>query len=196
MVQEKIDNKKNAVLKAALTIFSKEGYHNAKVSQIAEMAGIATGSVYLYFKNKEHILEEIFVTAWTKLEVALAALADNNSIDAQAKIENLVNILIQMVDDSKEIANMILHEYFFWGSGKNKKVNMAFENTKESFIRILQEGSDKGVLRKNLISDIDVNYFIGGLWYLMSYWTDNYDKFDKEAIRFEAIHLLLKGLSC
>lgn len=194
MVKEKIDNKKSAVLKAALTIFSKEGYHNAKVSDIADMAGIATGSVYLYFRNKEHILEEIFVTAWTKLEVELLALTKNKSIDAGAKIECLVNVIIEMVDDSKEIANMILHEYFFWGSGKNKRVNLAFENSKESLINILKEGAQSGIFRKDLISDIDSNYFIGGLWYLMSYWTDNYDKFDKEKVKQEAINLLLVGL--
>jgi len=49
-----------AILNAALKVFSETGYHKAQVARIAKEAGVAGGTVYLYFKNKEDILISLF----------------------------------------------------------------------------------------------------------------------------------------
>jgi len=53
-------DKREAILRAAIKIFAGFGYFNSKVSDIAAEAGVADGTVYLYFKNKEDILHSIF----------------------------------------------------------------------------------------------------------------------------------------
>ena len=52
-------NKREDIIKAAIKVFAKNGFHNAKISKIAEVANVAAGSVYLYFKSKEDILYQI-----------------------------------------------------------------------------------------------------------------------------------------
>src|SRR5262245_36278222 len=60
---ERIRNGKHeAILRAAAKVFAQSGYFNAKVSDVARSAGVADGTVYLYFKNKDDLLTSIF--AW------------------------------------------------------------------------------------------------------------------------------------
>src|ERR1041384_8122805 len=53
-------DKHEAILRAAISVFAHNGYFNSKVADIAREAGVADGTVYLYFKSKEEILHSIF----------------------------------------------------------------------------------------------------------------------------------------
>src|SRR5215218_7941214 len=59
-VRPVVGDKREAILRAAITVFARNGYFNSKVADIAREAGIADGTVYLYFKSKEEILHSIF----------------------------------------------------------------------------------------------------------------------------------------
>lgn len=48
------------IIEAAIKVFSKKGFYNSKVSDVAEMADVADGTIYLYFKNKDDVLISIF----------------------------------------------------------------------------------------------------------------------------------------
>src|SRR5436309_16033278 len=53
-------SKRHRILRAAVDVFAQSGYFNAKVSEIAKAAGVADGTIYLYFDGKEDILITIF----------------------------------------------------------------------------------------------------------------------------------------
>src|ERR1044072_9305803 len=55
-----VADKREAILRAATRVFAGNGYFNSKVADIAREAGVADGTVYLYFKSKEEILRSIF----------------------------------------------------------------------------------------------------------------------------------------
>ena len=55
-----VADKRQAILRAAIRVFANNGYFNSKVADIAREAGVADGTVYLYFKSKEEILHSIF----------------------------------------------------------------------------------------------------------------------------------------
>src|SRR4030067_1004010 len=52
--------KRDRILRAAIKIFSQKGFFNSKVSDIAQAAGVADGTIYLYFKNKDDLLISLF----------------------------------------------------------------------------------------------------------------------------------------
>ena len=52
--------KRDAILRAAIDVFAERGYFNAQVADVARAAGVAAGTVYLYFHNKDHLLTSIF----------------------------------------------------------------------------------------------------------------------------------------
>ena len=53
-------DKRGRILDAAVRIFAEKGFYNAKVSEIARVAGVADGTIYLYFKSKDDLLISIF----------------------------------------------------------------------------------------------------------------------------------------
>src|SRR5688572_11508399 len=53
-------SKRERILRAAVDVFAEHGYFNAKVAQIAKTAGVADGTIYLYFDGKEDLLITIF----------------------------------------------------------------------------------------------------------------------------------------
>ena len=59
-------DKKEAIRKAAIKIMAKEGFYNTKMQDIADECGIAIGTLYLYFKSKEDILDYIFMVEYKK----------------------------------------------------------------------------------------------------------------------------------
>src|SRR6266516_1407269 len=69
-VRPVVADKRAAILRAAIRVFAHNGYFNSKVADIAGAAGVADGTVYLYFKSKEEILHSIFDRS---MEEAIAA---------------------------------------------------------------------------------------------------------------------------
>jgi TetR/AcrR family fatty acid metabolism transcriptional regulator len=54
--QKSRERKRGAILRAAVEVFAERGYFGARMREVAERAGVADGTLYLYFKGKEHIL--------------------------------------------------------------------------------------------------------------------------------------------
>src|SRR6516165_2122107 len=52
--------KRDAILRAAIDVFADRGYFNAQVADVARVAGVAAGTVYLYFRSKDDLLISIF----------------------------------------------------------------------------------------------------------------------------------------
>ena len=53
-------DKKALISRAAIEVFAEKGFHQARVSDVAARAGVADGTIYLYFKNKEDLLLSVF----------------------------------------------------------------------------------------------------------------------------------------
>jgi len=63
----KTEDKHQRIIKAALKVFAKKGFYNSRVSEIAQEAAVADGTIYLYFKNKDDILISVFETEMVKM---------------------------------------------------------------------------------------------------------------------------------
>jgi len=59
-------DKKEFIREAAIKVMANEGFYQTKMQSIADKAGIAIGPGYLYFKNKEDILDYIFMIEYNK----------------------------------------------------------------------------------------------------------------------------------
>ena len=55
------NNKYHLILEAAVKVFARQGFYQSTVAQIAKEAGVADGTIYLYFKNKDDILVHFFI---------------------------------------------------------------------------------------------------------------------------------------
>ena len=69
--QEGIQSKRQAIIEAAIDIFAKQGYEDTTIAQIAAAAGVAVGTVYLYFHNKREIYTQVSINWTERLAIAL-----------------------------------------------------------------------------------------------------------------------------
>ena len=85
------EGKRERILDAAVKVFAAEGFYNAKVSQIAQAAGVADGTIYLYFKSKDDLLISLFEDRMERvnanLREALATETDGGRAAARAWCE-------------------------------------------------------------------------------------------------------------
>lgn len=56
--------RRKTILRAAVEVFSKKGYHGCRIADVAREAGVAYGLVYHYFKNKDELLNSVFESGW------------------------------------------------------------------------------------------------------------------------------------
>ena len=61
MKKEKITDKRTALLNATLTLVNNHGFHNAPMSKIAQLAGVAPATIYLYFENKQDLVNKLYL---------------------------------------------------------------------------------------------------------------------------------------
>ena len=72
-----VDDKHRRILDAALRVFASRGFHGTTVPDIAEAAGVGTGTLYRYFRDKEALVNEVFRDAKQRLKDALLANLDD-----------------------------------------------------------------------------------------------------------------------
>src|SRR5438874_13694973 len=56
--------RRRTILRAAIEVFAKKGYHGCRIADVAKEANVAYGLVYHYFKNKDELLESVFESGW------------------------------------------------------------------------------------------------------------------------------------
>src|SRR5580698_1456672 len=89
--------KRERILDAAVKVFAAEGFYNAKVSQIAQAAGVADGTIYLYFKSKDDLLIQLFEDRMERVNANLREAIDTEST-ATARLKRIVKLHLQLVE--------------------------------------------------------------------------------------------------
>jgi len=99
-------DKPQQIIEAAVRVFARKGYFNSRVSDVAREAGIAAGTIYLYFDTKEEILITLFREKMAAFVSALRkAIAEER--DAVAKLRRLVRLHFQMLEGNPDLAEVV-----------------------------------------------------------------------------------------
>ena len=96
-------DKRAAILRAATRVFARRGFFNSKVSDIAAEAGIADGTVYLYFKGKDDILHSIFDQAMAEFIAEGKRELDALS-DPTEKLRRIAELHLERLGADRELA--------------------------------------------------------------------------------------------
>jgi AcrR family transcriptional regulator len=92
MVREETGSKRQAIIEAARNIFAQKGYEDTTIAEIAEAAGVAVGTVYLYFRNKREIYTSVSLT----MMASIAAVIEDPSITT-LPIEQVPRAIIEAI---------------------------------------------------------------------------------------------------
>ncbi|SDI56621.1 TetR/AcrR family transcriptional regulator [Proteiniclasticum ruminis] len=146
-------NKKELIRLSATKIIAEEGFYKTKVQDIADDAEIAVGTVYIYFKNKDDILDYIFESQHTKMSEFIERL-EKEEISPLEKIKRILRYHFKEMENHPDLAKVLSQEGT--GSLKNQDSEMKDDSlgVPDIFQKMLEDSKEIGEIR-----DIDAEMF-------------------------------------
>ncbi|MGH9768100.1 MAG: TetR/AcrR family transcriptional regulator [Blastocatellia bacterium] len=194
-VEEKSRNGKyEAILRAAARVFARSGYFNAKVSDVARTAGVADGTVYLYFKNKDDLLTSIF--SWAMGEFISRAKSELAEVpDPREKLRRFARLHYLLLEQERDIAIVFQIEL-----RQSTKFMEQFSTTYlaqylQMLREIIEEGQRRGIFRKQLNSKVVAKFLFGALDEMATNWVLSHKKHSLTAMVEPVLDIFLNGVS-
>jgi TetR/AcrR family fatty acid metabolism transcriptional regulator len=144
-------DKPQQIIEAAVRVFARKGYYNSRVSDIAREAGIAAGTIYLYFKTKDDILVTLFRDKMAEFVGALRK-AIAGEPDAASKVRRLVSLHFRMLEENPDLAEVVQVELrqgqkFFRGASSQEI---------GAYFALIGSVLEEGVAERRFRSDLPV----------------------------------------
>jgi len=99
-------DKRDRILKAAVKVFARTGFHATRVSEVAKAAGVADGTIYLYFKSKEDLLVALFEDRVKRLLDHLESELPKHD-DAPTRLRAIIDMQLGLLEGERELAEVI-----------------------------------------------------------------------------------------
>lgn len=168
-VRTAVNDKHEAILRAAIKVFATGGYFNSKVSDIAREAGVADGTVYLYFKNKDDILHSIFDRAMAEF-ISEGKQEIKDLPNAADKLRRIAELHLERLGADRELA--VVFQVELRGSTKFMQEFSAagFAEYLDIIRQTISEGQKQGVFRKDLNATVCSKILFGALDEMVTNW--------------------------
>ncbi len=138
------EERREELLAAARRVFAQKGFHDAKVGDIAASAGVAKGTVYLYFPDKRSLFVELIDNLFMRLAAAILRVDTGGDVAAQVK-HNLRAILSVLVDDAETMRMLFAHAIGV-DPAFSLKIESFYDGLKKMLAESLEEGQELGIV--------------------------------------------------
>lgn len=180
------------IIDAAVVVIAENGYHQAQVSKIAKQAGVADGTIYLYFKNKEDILISLFQEKMgTFVEKIQQKIAGKDS--AVEKLLMMVESHFQLLSNDHHLAIVTQLELRQSNKELRLKINDVLKNYLLVVDNILLEGKEKGEFSQSLDIRLARQMIFGTMDETITSWVMNDQRYDLQALAPSVHQLLING---
>ncbi len=192
-VRAAVADKREAILRAAIKVFARNGYFNSKVSDIAGEAGIADGTVYLYFKSKEEVLHSIFDRAMEEF-ISQGRKEIAEIADFQEKLRRIAHLHLEKLSADRDLA--IVFQVELRGSTKFMEEFSAagFAEYLDIIRQTIIEGQQTGVFRKDLNSTVCSKIFYGALDEMVTNWVLSKKSYPLQPMAETVLEIFLGGM--
>ena len=193
-VRHNIADKREAILRAATRVFARNGYFNSKVADIAAAAGVADGTVYLYFKSKEEILHSIFDRSVDQA-VADARKQLENIDDPREKLRRIASLHLERLGADRDLA--VVFQVELRGSTKFMEEFSAagFAEYLGLIRATFEEGQAAGVFRQELNSKVMAKILFGALDEMATNWIISRRRYKLAPMADQVLDIFLNGVA-
>ncbi|MDP4163323.1 MAG: TetR/AcrR family transcriptional regulator [Bacillota bacterium] len=181
------------IIDAAVLVIAENGYHQAQVSKIAKQAGVADGTIYLYFKNKEYILISLFEEKMGNfIEKISEKIAGKET--AAEKLLMMIEAHFGLLSRDKHLAIVTQLEL----RQSNKELRLKINDVLKGYLKvietILKDGKERGEFSS--MSDVRLarQMIFGTIDETVTSWVMNDQKYELEALGKSVHQLLINGL--
>ena len=185
--------KYHQILNAAVKVFAEQGFFQSTVAQIAKQAGVADGTIYLYFKNKDDILIQ-FYEYKTKQVFALFRQAVEQGRTAEDKLRNLVKTHLE--EFQKDINMAIVYQ-----AETHQRRRLAQDVIKEMskmyrdiIAEVVEQGQQEGHIRRNLYVGLVMRLITGAVDEVINAWIHAAGNYDLVSMANPLVDLFIRGI--
>jgi TetR/AcrR family transcriptional regulator, fatty acid metabolism regulator protein len=181
------------IIDAAVIAIAESGYHQAQVSKIAKQAGIADGTIYLYFKNKEDILISLFEE---KMGVFVENLQQiiKDETSASEKLRQMIENHFQVLANDRHLATVTQLEL----RQSNKEIRLKINAVLKEYLKLLDQILIQGMVSAEFNPSMDVRVarqmVFGTIDEISTTWVMNENRYDLMELAPKVYTMLLNGL--
>lgn len=162
----KKEDKRKKLIEVAEEVFSRKGYHPVTIADIAQEAGIAKGTFYLYFGSKDEIFQEVVKKAVWSLRYALRdALKEVR--DPEEKVRKSIRVSLDHCSRNARLYLLIFHEALFLETPPMSKFKKIYETLISDFRKMIEEGIEFGKFRN--VNAVVISHAVVGMMATMAY---------------------------
>jgi TetR/AcrR family transcriptional regulator, fatty acid metabolism regulator protein len=188
-------DKRSRILDAAEKIFARRGFFHARVSEIAREAGVADGTIYLYFKNKDDLLICLFESRMERVTAELASALDRVGPRPPERLAAFFTIYAELVTAHPELAEVLTVELRQSSKFMKEYQNPRFGDFLKLLAGVISDGQEQGVFDRALPAPIAARAIFGMLDELALAWLlGRGEKFDIVRAAGSLGALVLRGL--
>lgn len=192
-VRAAVSDKREAILRAAIKVFARKGYFNSKVADVAGEAGIADGTVYLYFKSKDEILHSIFDRAMAEfIEDGRRKL---EGIEQPAeRLRRIAGLHLEKLGADRDLA--IVFQVELRGSTKFMQEFSAagFAEYLDIIRQTIESGQNSGAFRNDLKPIVGAKILYGAIDEMVTNWILSKKSYSLAPMADEVMKVFLEGL--
>jgi TetR/AcrR family fatty acid metabolism transcriptional regulator len=163
------EQKRQRILRAAIDVFASKGYFAARMTDVAEAAQVADGTLYLYFEGKEHLLMSIFDSVLgrfiERLDEEIAKIDDPGK-----KLSIMVRLHLETLGRDHALAHVLQietrHSRRFMSLFTRGKLGEYLNRVRD----IIMEGQESGVFRGDISPGLATNLVFGAVDEIVTSW--------------------------
>ena len=181
------------IVDAAVVVIAENGFHQAQVSKIAKEAGVADGTIYLYFKNKEDILISVFREKMA-IFVNNVEVIMKKDIDTSEKLFRMIDNHFRVLHEDRQLAIVTQLEL----RQSNKELRFRINEVLREYLMlldaILKEGIENGMLYAELDIRLARQMVFGTIDETITSWVMNDQKYELMKLTPEVHRLIMNAL--
>lgn len=191
-MQKNKSEKYNNILSSAGAVFAEFGFYKATISQIAAKAGVADGTLYLYFKNKEDILYQ-FINFKTQIVFKEMNAAVKRGTTAEEKLRQLIRCHLAEFQNDKNMAIIFQSEVRYLRQIESQIKDMS-KMYLDLLSEIIEQGQVEGTMRQDLFVGLVKRFILGAVEGVISTWVTADGRYDLVSMADPLVDLYMNGV--
>ena len=191
-MQKNKSEKYHNILNSAGAVFAEYGFYKATISQIASRAGVADGTLYLYFKNKDDILYQ-FINFKTDVVFKKMHKAVEKGRNAEEKLRRLIRCHLSEFQNDKNMAVIFQSEVRYL-----RDIESQIKDISKMYLDLLsdiiEQGQIEGSMRQDLFVGLVKRFILGAVEGVISTWVSADGRYDLVAMADPLVDLYLTGV--
>jgi TetR/AcrR family transcriptional regulator, fatty acid metabolism regulator protein len=181
------------ILDAASKVFAEQGFHQSTVAQVAKEAGVADGTIYLYFKNKDDILVQ-FYEYKTRQVFERFREAVTGAPTAEQKLRNLIRVHLESFQKDPHMAIVYQTETHQRGELGREQIKEMSKMYRDIISEVVELGQQEGTMRRNLYMGLVKRLINGAVDEVINAWIHTGQDYDLVSMADPLVDLFIKGI--